>query len=159
MQQLDLRGSQPEPRYYRPVMVGTLDTSQSTALTELAGREALDLVILYGSRARGTGRPSSDTDLGILARTGAIGAERMERLFAVLSQVTGWPDLHLVDLARAPALLRFDATQHGIVLYENRPGRFAEFRVHSWKQMLDDEIDFGRPGRVATADALARWRG
>ena len=56
--QLDLhRGSQPEPRYYRPVMVGALDTSQSTALTELAGREALDLVILYGSRARGTGRP------------------------------------------------------------------------------------------------------
>ena len=82
----------------------------------------------------------------------------MERLFAVLSQVTGWPDLHLVDLARAPALLRFDATQHGIVLYEDRPGRFAEFRVHSWKQMLDDEIDFGRPGRVATAHALARWR-
>ena len=73
----------------------------------------------------------------------------MERLFAVLSQVTGWPDLHLVDLARAPALLRFDATRHGIVLYEDRPGRFAEFRVHAWKQMLDDEIDFGRPGRVS----------
>jgi predicted nucleotidyltransferase len=139
-------------------VVGTLDISQSAALGELAHREGLELVLLFGSRARGTETASSDTDLGIRARTGPIGAGCMERLFATLSHVTGWPDVHLIDLARAPALLRFDAARHGVVLYEDRPGRFAEFHVYAWKQMLDDEIDFGPAARQATSDALERWQ-
>ena len=100
--------------------------------------------MLDGSRARGTGRPSSDTDLGSSALR-PDRAERMERLFAVLSQVTGWPDLHLVDLSRAPALLRLTQPPRHCPA-RGSPGRFAEFRVHAWKQMLDDEsISARRP--------------
>ncbi len=138
-------------------MIQTLSAAATANVARLAASEGLSLVLLFGSRARGTATATSDSDIGILAST-ALDPDRYRRLFGQISLASRLPNVDLVDLIRAPALLRFEAARSGVVLYARTPEFFAEYRVRAWKQMLDDEIDFGRLHRQVVADALDRWR-
>lgn len=88
-----------------------LDTARLDAVRAVAARaEGLELLLLHGSRSRGTAHPGADWDLGYL---GDI--DPAELLDAVASAL-GTDDVDLVDLARAGALLRFEAARDGVLL-------------------------------------------
>jgi predicted nucleotidyltransferase len=91
-------------------------------LTRLArGVTGLDLLLLFGSRARGDAHAGSDWDLGYLAD------ERLDAgaLLAEIVETIGSDRVDLVDLSRAGGLLRYRAARDGQVLFESRP-RLAE---------------------------------
>jgi predicted nucleotidyltransferase len=89
------------------------DAIPRTALRQAAARHpALRLLLVHGSRARGDEHAGSDWDLGYLAD----GPLDVGRLHADLAQVLGTDAVDLVDLARASALLRFEAARHGRVV-------------------------------------------
>lgn len=88
------------------------DAARLDAVRAVAARvEGLELLLLHGSRSRGAAHPGSDWDLGYL---GDI--DPADLLDAVASAL-GTDDVDLVDLARAGALLRFEAGRDGIRLY------------------------------------------
>jgi predicted nucleotidyltransferase len=91
------------------------------------GREGLELLVLFGSRARGEARQGSDWDFGYLAD------ERFDLLDLLPPLVTalGTDRIDLVDLTRAGALLRFRAARDGRPVFEARPGRFQEFQLEA----------------------------
>jgi predicted nucleotidyltransferase len=97
------------------------------ALDKLAeaarGEEDLDLLLLFGSRARGDSHPGSDWDLGFLARPGFDVDEFLGRAVRLL----GSDHVDLVDLAHASGLLRFRAAGEGRVLFQSEPGCFDRF--------------------------------
>lgn len=104
-----------------------------------------DLLVLYGSRARGDDVPSSDWDVGYL------GAVDPAALVDTVSRLLGTDAVDVVDLSRASALLRFRAARDGIVLYEDQPERFLAFQddaVRFW-------CDAGPVIRAAQAEVLA----
>jgi predicted nucleotidyltransferase len=138
-------------------MSRSLSVETAEAVSRIAERERLSLVLLFGSRVRGTAGPASDTDIGVAARR-PLAPEQVTRIYTQLSLTPGLTNVDVVDLTRAPSLLRFEAARTGTLLYESAPGVFSEFRVRAWKQMLDDEIDFGRLNRQVVTDALKRWR-
>jgi predicted nucleotidyltransferase len=88
------------------------------ALREVAARHpALRLLLVHGSRARGDAHAASDWDLGYLADdTLDVGL-----LHADLAQALGTDDVDLVGLARASALLRFEAARNGRVVVADPP--------------------------------------
>jgi predicted nucleotidyltransferase len=108
-----------------------LHTIPLPALREVAAQHpALRLLLLYGSRARGEAHAASDWDLGYLAADGLdVGL-----LHADLVQALGTDDVDLVDLARASALLRFEAARHGrvVVADPQEHGRFVLAATHFW---------------------------
>lgn len=97
-------------------------------LARLAGSTpGLQLLLLFGSRARGAAHARSDWDLGYLADADFDPAG----LLAALVGVLGTDRVDLVDLARASGLLRYRAARDGLVVFEARP-RFAEqFRLEA----------------------------
>jgi len=99
----------------------------------------LDLVVLFGSRARGDARADSDSDLGVLRRSGTVPARDRLRLGFQLGRALQLPNVDLVDLHTAPPLLKHQVGSSGRVLYEREPGLFRLFRVYAWKLYLDDE--------------------
>ncbi len=116
----------------------------------------LDLVVLYGSQAKGTAQAGSDHDVGVRKREGLVGSDEFLSLVFELSQVLGRGNLDLVDLRKAPPLLKYEAARSGQALYEAQPGTFNLFHVLAWKLYQDDRHDLRRLDRVYVQQSLQR---
>lgn len=106
-------------------------------VAEVARSHGLDVVVLFGSRARGQAQPGSDTDLAVLPRR-PLGPQAFLRLAVDLGQATGLPQVDLVDLTRSTPLLQCQVARHGRPLFEADQGLFNLFQVKAWKLYLDD---------------------
>lgn len=121
------------------------------ALVELADRHRLELIVLFGSRARGTASPASDYDLAVLpeAKTrgdrtsrprGSLSAEDSRRLLALhtdLQHLLRTGRIDLVPLDHASALLAHRIARDGIPLYEREAGTFTRFCVRAVQRHED----------------------
>jgi predicted nucleotidyltransferase len=87
----------------------------------------LDLLLLFGSRARGDAAETSDWDFGYLARPSLD----VLSLIASLVGATGCDRIDLVDLERATGLLRYRAARDGVVIFERAPGTGDRFRLEA----------------------------
>ena len=85
--------------------------------------DGLQLLVLFGSRARGDPRADSDWDFGYLGST----TLDPDGLLAALVSAVGSDRIDLVDLSRAGGLLRFRAARDGRPLFEAVPMSFARF--------------------------------
>lgn len=126
----------------------SLDEHIREKLESVARRHpALDLLIIYGSRARGEAHAASDWDFAYLGR-GVDG----DRLRADLMAVVASDDIDVVDLRRCSALLAFHAARDGITLYQSQPDAFPDFQIHATLNWLDMEPVV----RAAHREVLAR---
>lgn len=112
----------------------------------------LDLLVLLGSRATGTAHERSDWDVGYL------GGEELDplRLAAAVAEAVGSDDVDVVDLARASAVLRQDASTDGRLLHERVPGAFLDFRVEATTFWCDVEPVLREAHAAVLAAARAR---
>jgi len=136
-------------RTYNPLKVKLPDVCREFDLV---------LVVLHGSRATGHARPDSDSDVGVLRRSGLVPHGRFLDLVGRLADATGLPDLDLVDLRRAPPLLKQSAAAHGRALFEDEPGRFNLFKVWAWKLWLDDRQTLRRLDALYVREGLGRLK-
>ena len=106
----------------------------------------LTLLVLTGSRARGTEHERSDWDFGVL------GTAELDPLSlrADLADALGTDAIDLVDLRRASAVLRRDAAVSGRALVERAGGAFTDFQIEAISFWCDVEPVL----REAHADVL-----
>ncbi len=101
---------------------------RAAAIVEAASRSVgLDLLLLYGSAARGEVHDLSDWDFGYLAGS----AFRPERLLGELSIVLETDHVDLVDLARAGGQLRYRAASDGVVVFAADGEVFPRFWIEA----------------------------
>ena len=132
---------------------------------KVARRYHLDLIVLFGSRAKGHARASSDVDVAVRAfKPGWIGKRRVPRwkwnldvIGAVSSAVDDRRDVDVAFLNRATPLFMFEVARYGKLLYERKSGDFAVFRSYAARRYDDNakffwltrqylEKHFGTPG-------------
>jgi len=97
----------------------------------LAELPAVRLAVLFGSAARGCETARSDVDLGVLLEQDDPG-----QLWPIDLAVTAAlrRTVDLVDLHRAPPLLRLEIAREGLLIIERETGTWARFKAHA---MLD----------------------
>ena len=91
----------------------------------------LQLLLLFGSRARGRADTSSDWDFGYIASPDFDSLAFYSELVLHL----GTEKVDFVNLKVANGLLRFRAAQDGKVIFEKIPGEYEKFwlqAVHFW---------------------------
>ena len=86
-------------------------------------QNGLQLLVLYGSRARDEAHRASDWDLGYLAD----GSFDPDALLTRAVRALHTDAVDVVDLARASAQLRYRAARDGEVIFERARGTFASF--------------------------------
>jgi len=91
-----------------------------------AGHPGVRLVAMFGSVARGTSRPDSDTDIAVLGGAFWNQLGLGSDLGALLGR-----EAHVVDLQAASDWLRFHVARDGVLLYEALPGAWAEFKAQA----------------------------
>lgn len=100
-----------------------IDPTLRDRLAAAAKLPGLDLLVLFGSRARGDAHAASDWDFGYLG-TSALDCDA---LVGALTHATGSEAVDIVDLGRAGGLLRYRVARDGQVVVETRPGAFERF--------------------------------
>lgn len=123
-----------------------------------AGKSEIALAYLFGSKARGTQRPSSDTDLAVLLQEGFLQKDSLHYKLGLLSDlkdVLGVENVDLVVLNGAPPLLKFQVAKHGKLLYRAKGVSDVSFRARAFMEYMDIKpmLDF------FTKDALKKIRG
>lgn len=95
----------------------------AAAREAVAHMDGLRLLVLHGSRTRGSEHAGSDWDFAY------AGDERLDpaALHVALTLALGSDAVDLADLDRASALLRFEAARLGRCIFEGSPGAFDEF--------------------------------
>jgi predicted nucleotidyltransferase len=122
------------------------ETTIREAVQAIAARHpGLDLLVLFGSRARGDAIATSDWDFGYLGEVDA------DALLLALVDTLGTDRVDLVDLARAGGLIRYRAARDGRPLVERREGSFERFRLEAITFWCDVEPIL----RAGYADVLA----
>jgi predicted nucleotidyltransferase len=106
--------------------VADLSHVDTSALADEArATPGLELLLLFGSRARGNAVAASDWDFGYLASP----ALDVASLLAALVTRLGTDRIDVVDLRRASGLLRYRAARDGRLIFESRHGLVDRFRL------------------------------
>ena len=95
----------------------------------------VELVVLFGSVARGRSRPDSDLDAAVRCD----GPADLDALYLLLAPRLATSLLDLVDLRRTGSLLAFQVARHGQVLYERDPGAFRSFQSLASRRYCDTD--------------------
>lgn len=98
------------------------------AAETLAG---VNLLVVFGSAARGTDRPRSDVDVGVRLRDDSPAARRAVELALGRSLRR---EVDVVYLDEAPPLLRFQVARDGVLIHQAAPHLWPDFRARA---MLD----------------------
>jgi predicted nucleotidyltransferase len=127
-----------------------MSPSERALREALASRTGVRLAVLFGSAARGTARPRSDLDIGVLLERGQ---ERLTDVEVVLARATG-RRVEVVPLDSAPPLLRFEIARDGRVLLERTPHAWTDFRARA----MTDWWDWAPTARLINRAAVERLR-
>lgn len=104
---------------------------------EVAEQFQLDLVLLFGSRAKGRVRRHSDYDIAVLDASHPLTREQQLELAGAFTLLLRTDNVDLVFLRRAKPLLRYNAVRECLVLYEREPLLYRRYRWQACKMWED----------------------
>jgi len=115
-------------------------------LSESAQQFGLDLIVLFGSHAKGRAKPGSDVDVAVRAIQRPWGDWQWEfEIEAALSNIIrAGGEVEVAFLNGASSLLMFEVACSGQVLYEKGEGVFSDFKSYAARRYYDDEPRFRR---------------
>jgi predicted nucleotidyltransferase len=119
------RGAQIDPQL-------PMQTLRAQAAQRALGTPGVELVVLFGSAARGTARRDSDADIGVL---GGEFWKQLELGSALAAELGREP--HVVDLRSAPEALAYEIARTGVAVFEAEPFAWARFQARSVLRFLD----------------------
>jgi predicted nucleotidyltransferase len=127
-----------------------VDLLRSRLAAALEAHAEVELVLLFGSRARGEARPGSDLDVAVVGRAiDSIG------LAIELSDATGLP-VDVVDLSGDPPFaLLLAVLRDGVKIHESRPGAYGRFLSHSL-MVLETDLPAYRTMQRAFVERVAK---
>jgi predicted nucleotidyltransferase len=152
-------------------MPGMIHDLASQVLAALEALPGIDAIVLFGSRARGAGRPDSDLDVALLPSAAPeLDRRRLISAAAVaLAHLAPGGRVDIVLLDEAPELLRHNVFATGSLLLCRDARRYRELRVATMREHGDREWareimiaglhrrlteggSFGRPRRAGHED-------
>jgi len=106
-------------------------------LADIVDKYQLDLILMFGSRAKGNVRPESDVDIAVYGRQMFSETEKVQLTYE-LCTIFRTNDIDLVDLRTAPPLLKFEVFKNCKPLFQRDPMllyRLELANIHEMKEL------------------------
>ena len=110
-----------------------IDSLVKKKIEKIAKAHGLNLVVLFGSTARGTERRASDIDIAVLS-------SKMPNISLITEEIGdcfGRHDVEVADLSGATPFLMRAVAEDGVVLYESRKDFFTEWKIYARNVWFD----------------------
>ena len=117
-------------------------------IRELAQKQGLFLVVLFGSQASGRARSTSDIDIAVLPHDSV----EISKITEEIGGVFGRNDVEVADLSVPSPYLWHAVAKEGILLFESRKGLFSEWKLRAMNLWYD-----ASPLRFRQKEALRSW--
>ena len=104
------------------------------SIERIADSFSLDLVVMFGSRARGKSITTSDTDIAVRSQRELSRGEELH-IATLLDKF--FPNVDLCDIRKASPLLLGAIGQDAKLIYQRRESLFEEFKIFAWNQYMD----------------------
>jgi len=105
-------------------------------VAEVAQKHNLSCVVLFGSQATGRTHALSDTDIAFMAERDVDYREQLN-ILTELGNSLNIVNLECVNMRRVSPLLMKQIADKGKLLYEDRRGRFVNFKVLAFKLYVE----------------------
>lgn len=102
-------------------------------IAKIAKKHRLDLVVLFGSSARGTNRALSDIDIAVFSKKSADISLVAEEIASAI----GRNDVEVADLSHASSYLMRAVAEDGVLLFESRKDFFEEWKIYARNVWFD----------------------
>ncbi len=118
-------------------------------LKRIARRYDLDLIVLFGSHAKGRAREGSDVDVAVRARRRRWGDADWELGLVgdLADALESGGEVDVAFLNGADPVLLFQVACQGVPLFEAEPAGFAQFRSYAMRRYDDNRKWFERRRR------------
>jgi predicted nucleotidyltransferase len=123
------------------------------SIQDIAGQFSLNLIVMFGSRARGQSTANSDTDIAVRSTRGLSREDELQ-IATALDRL--FPNVDLCDIRKASPLLLGAIGQDAKLLYQQHESLFEEFKIFAWNQYMDfkPQLDLIRERNRAHIDAF-----
>ncbi len=108
-------------------------------LEDLANKDKLDLILMFGSRVRANVRPESDMDIALYGRKILSETEKIQ-LTHELCNILRTDDIDLVDLRTASPLLKNEVFKNYKILLQRDPMLLYRLELANLHEMKELEI-------------------
>lgn len=115
-----------------------LSESRYSEIKELAEKNNLDLVVLFGSQAKGTAHKESDIDIGIYSKL-ELNLDDKIQLGHDLSLIFQNDNVDISIISYFSPLLSLQILKDAKVLYERENGIAATLKFYSWKLFAESK--------------------
>jgi len=132
---------------------------QKDIFAGLAQKHGLKLVLLFGSQVKGKTHKESDYDVAYLSNR-ELGSDEFSLFTDLLPVIRPLDErlLNLVSIRKANPLLLYDMTSNSQVLYEKKPGIFAQLQATAFKRYIESkplyQMKFNRLGEIIKSYTL-----
>lgn len=111
------------------------ELKQNKELIKLCKEFDLFLLVLFGSRAKGTSKKNSDFDFGFLSSK-KLSPEKFIFLHEKFMNLLKFEKIDLIDLNSASIFVKKNIFLSGILIYEKEKGIFFREKWNSWSDFV-----------------------
>lgn len=109
-------------------------------ISEIAEKYGFLLVILYGSRAKGTAKSGSDTDVAVLGKK-PFSFDNLIDLNNEFADIFETREIDVKSLHNTDPLFRYQVMRDGVLLYGNSKD-FNSFKAYAFRDYYDSQDIF-----------------
>lgn len=110
---------------------------ENQKIKEIAEKNGVDIIMLFGSRAVGNFRPNSDFDIAYFTNSN-FSYEQEGKLFTDLSDVFGTDRIDLLNIKKIKPLILYEIMRNAKVLFARDMLRFYEIRAYAFNRFQDE---------------------
>ena len=107
---------------------------------KIGEKYGLKLMLLYGSRAKGTAKKDSDTDIAVLGNL-PLGLGDITGIINDFMDALGVNEIDVKSLHKTSPLFRWQVMERGILLYGDNLD-FAKFRGYAFRDYIESKSLF-----------------
>jgi predicted nucleotidyltransferase len=117
----------------------TIDAQKSQIIKEIAISNNLDLIVLFGSHAKGRAMKESDIDIAVFRKTGGLTLDDQIILSGKFAELFKNNNIDVSIISSNNPVLMYNILKYGKILYTTEDKLADMLKLYAWKLLAESK--------------------